>query len=66
LEGSVLIETIFGWPGIGNYIFSSLFAGDMNAVLGGTILVGTVFIFLNTFSDLLYRLVDPRSKAVGA
>lgn len=63
LEGSVLIETIFGWPGIGNYIFSSLFAADMNAVLGGTILVGTVFVLLNTFSDLLYRLVDPRSRS---
>lgn len=65
LEGSVLIETIFAWPGIGNYIFSSLFAADMNAVLGGTILVGTVFVLLNTFSDLLYRLLDPRSKAAG-
>lgn len=66
LEGSVLIETIFAWPGIGNYIFSSLFAADMNAVLGGTILVGTVFVLLNTFSDLLYRVLDPRSKAAGA
>lgn len=62
LEGSVLIETIFAWPGIGNYIFSSLLAADMNAVLGGTILVGTIFVLLNTFSDLLYRLLDPRSK----
>lgn len=66
LEGSVLIETIFGWPGIGNYLFSSLLAADMNAVLGGTILVGTVFVLLNTFSDLLYRLVDPRSKSQKA
>ena len=66
LEGSVLIETIFAWPGIGNYIFSSLFAADMNAVLGGTILVGTVFVLLNTFSDLLYRVLDPRSRAAGA
>lgn len=66
LEGSVLIETIFSWPGIGNYIFSSLFAGDMNAVLGGTILVGTVFILLNAGSDLLYRALDPRSKAFRA
>ncbi|MBW7921090.1 MAG: ABC transporter permease [Rubellimicrobium sp.] len=66
LEGSVLIETIFSWPGIGNYIFSSLLAGDMNAVLGGTILVGTVFVLLNTFSDVLYRVLDPRSRGFGA
>ena len=62
LEGSVLIETIFSWPGIGNYIYSSLFAADMNAVLGGTLLVGVVFVFLNMLSDVLYRALDPRSR----
>ena len=62
LEGSVLIETIFSWPGIGNYIYSSLFAADMNAVLGGTLLVGIVFVFLNMLSDVLYRTLDPRSR----
>ncbi|MEO8686194.1 MAG: ABC transporter permease [Devosia sp.] len=61
LEGSVLIETIFSWPGIGNYIYSSLFAADMNAVLGGTLLVGVVFVFLNMLSDVLYRTLDPRA-----
>jgi peptide/nickel transport system permease protein len=62
LEGSVLVETIFSWPGIGNYIYSSLFAADMNAVLGGTLLVGVVFVFLNMLSDVLYRVLDPRSR----
>ncbi|MDB5542108.1 MAG: Binding-protein-dependent transport system inner rane component [Devosia sp.] len=62
LEGSVLIETIFSWPGIGNYIYSSLFAADMNAVLGGTLLVGVVFVILNMLSDVLYRALDPRSR----
>jgi len=62
LEGSVLIETIFSWPGIGNYIYSSLFAADMNAVLGGTLLVGIVFVLLNMLSDVLYRVLDPRSR----
>ena len=61
LEGSVLTEIIFSWPGLGQYITKSLLAGDMNAVLGGTIVVGTCFITLNLFSDLLYRLLDPRS-----
>lgn len=62
LEGSVLVETIFSWPGIGNYIYSSLFAADMNAVLGGTLLVGIVFVVLNMLSDVLYRVLDPRSR----
>lgn len=62
LEGSVLIETVFGWPGIGNYIASSLFRGDINAVLGGTFLVGAIFIFLNQLSDALYNTLDPRTR----
>ncbi|MEX2520409.1 MAG: ABC transporter permease [Paracoccaceae bacterium] len=63
LEGSVLTETVFSWPGIGQYITTSLFNADMNAVLGGTIVVGTCFVGVNMFSDLLYRLVDPRARA---
>jgi dipeptide transport system permease protein len=62
LAGAVLTETIFSWPGIGNYIYSSLFAADMNAVLGGTLLVGVVFVLLNMLSDVLYRVLDPRSR----
>lgn len=62
LEGSVLTEIVFSWPGIGFYITSSLRNADMNAVLGGTIVVGTVFIGINLFSDLLYRTLDPRTR----
>ncbi|WP_051332673.1 ABC transporter permease [Cucumibacter marinus] len=62
LEGSVLIETVFAWPGLGNYIASSLLSGDMEAVLGGTLVVGAIFVFLNVASDALYRVLDPRSR----
>ncbi len=62
LEGSVLTETVFAWPGLGLYITNSLQNADMNAVLGGTIVVGTVFIGLNLLSDGLYRLLDPRTR----
>jgi len=62
LEGSVLTETVFSWPGIGQYITRSLFNADMNAVLGGTIVVGVCFVGINMFSDLLYKLVDPRAR----
>jgi len=62
LEGSVLTETVFAWPGLGQYITSSLLNADMNAVLGGTIVVGAIFIGLNVLSDLLYRVVDPRAR----
>ncbi|MEL6464466.1 MAG: ABC transporter permease [Pseudomonadota bacterium] len=62
LEGSVLTEIIFSWPGIGSYITTALLSADMNAVLGGTVVVGLIFILLNIFSDLLYRVFDPRAK----
>ncbi len=62
LEGSVLTETVFAWPGLGQYITNSLLSADMNAVLGGTLVVGSVFIGLNLLSDLLYRLLDPRAR----
>ena len=47
LEGSVLTEIIFSWPGIGQYITHSLFNGDMNAVVGGTVIVGMCFVCIN-------------------
>ncbi len=62
LEGSVLTETVFAWPGIGQYITASLFKNDMNAVIGGTIVVGVCFVGINMLSDLLYRMVDPRAR----
>lgn len=62
LEGSVLTEIIFSWPGIGSYITTALLSADMNAVLGGTVVVGLVFVLLNVFSDLLYRFFDPRAQ----
>ncbi|GBC61059.1 ABC transporter permease [Desulfonema ishimotonii] len=62
LEGSVLTETVFAWPGLGFYLTQSLLSADMNAVLGGTIVVGSVFIGINLFCDGLYRLLDPRAR----
>ncbi len=63
LEGSVLTETIFSWPGLGLYITNSLQNADMNAVLGGTMIIGAVFIAINLLSDILYRTLDPRTRS---
>jgi len=62
LEGAVLTETVFAWPGFGRYLTNSLLAGDMNAVLGCTIVVGSIFIGVNLLSDVLYRVLDPRAR----
>ena len=61
LEGSVMIETIFSWPGIGNYLTVALLNADMSAVLGSTLVIGAVFIGINKISDVLYRVLDPRA-----
>ncbi|WP_455481682.1 ABC transporter permease [Bartonella sp. B35(2025)] len=62
LEGAVLTETIFALPGFGRYLTSALLAGDMNVVVGCTLLVGFFFVAINLFSDLLYRILDPRTR----
>ena len=62
LEGSVLTETVFAWPGLGLYLTKSLLNADMNAVLGSTIVVGTIFLGVNLFSDFLYKVMDPRAR----
>ena len=62
LEGSVLTETVFAWPGLGQYLTNSLQNADMNAVLGGTLLIGIIFVGLNLLSDFLYTLLDPRVR----
>jgi len=62
LEGAVVTENVFAWPGIGQYLTTSLMNADMNPVIGATLLVGTVYVLLNQLADLLYRLWDPRVK----
>ena len=62
LEGAVLTETVFAWPGLGLYITQSLFNADMTAVLGGTLVVGVAFVGLNLLSDVLYTFFDPRAR----
>lgn len=62
LEGAVLTETIFSWPGLGQYLTGSLLNADMNAVLGATLVVGLSYTLLNTVADLLYRVLDPRVR----
>src|SRR5215510_5498993 len=62
LEGSVLTETVFAWHGIGLYITDSIFGQDLPAVMGGTIVVGAIFIIINMLTDLAYRVLDPRAR----
>ena len=62
LEGAVITETVFSWPGIGLYLTVSLLNADMNAVLGATLVIGMVYVVLNLLSDMAYRVLDPRVR----
>ncbi|AYZ66579.1 ABC transporter permease [Burkholderia multivorans] len=62
LEGAVLTETVFSWQGIGLYMTNALFAADMPAVLGGTLLIGLAFVTLNACADFISHLIEPRSE----
>ncbi len=63
LEGAVLTENVFGWPGFGQYFTNALLNGDMNAVLACTLIVGLIFMCLTLLTDILYRALDPRITA---
>jgi peptide/nickel transport system permease protein len=62
LEGAVFTETVFAWPGIGRYLTISMFAADVPAILGGTLVIGICFILLNTLTDLIVGGLDPRLR----
>ena len=63
LGSTVLVETVFDWPGIGLYAVSSAIAGDFKPVMGVTLLIGLNFMIVNLIVDLLYGVLDPRLRA---
>lgn len=62
LGGAILTETIFGWPGIGRYIYDAIGYRDYPVIQSGILIVATMFVMINLIVDLLYALVDPRIK----
>ncbi|EIM26358.1 ABC transporter permease [Microvirga lotononidis] len=62
LEGAVVTEVVFSWPGIGQYMTNALMIGDMNAILAATIIVGIIFMILNFLADVAYAVLDPRTR----
>ncbi len=57
--GAVIIETVFGYPGMGLFIVQAAHGLDFPAILGSDLLVGVVIVFVNLVVDLLYRILDP-------
>jgi peptide/nickel transport system permease protein len=62
LSGSVLVENVFSWPGLGQYAFKSAIGLDLPGIMGVSIVVAGIFITINLIVDLLYRLIDPNMR----
>jgi peptide/nickel transport system permease protein len=62
IGGSVVIESIFSWPGIGNYAMNSILIHDYPAIQGYAVVTVSAVIFINLMVDLIYILIDPRLR----
>ncbi|APH04433.1 ABC transporter permease [Bacillus weihaiensis] len=62
LGGAILTETIFGWPGIGRYLYDAIGYRDYPVIQSGILVIAAFFILINLIVDLLYAVVDPRIK----
>ncbi|MCL2788503.1 MAG: ABC transporter permease [Micrococcales bacterium] len=62
LSGTVLVESIFGWPGLGSYAYHAASKLDLLAVMGVGLVVGVVYLTINLIVDLLYGFIDPRVR----
>ncbi|MCO7125787.1 ABC transporter permease [Sporolactobacillus shoreicorticis] len=62
LGGAILTETIFGWPGVGLYIYNAIQYRDYPVIQSGILVIAFIFVMVNFIVDLLYGLFDPRIK----
>ncbi|WP_243388087.1 ABC transporter permease [Bacillus kexueae] len=62
LGGAILTETIFGWPGVGRYLYDAITYRDYPVIQSGILIIATIFVFINLIVDLLYAVIDPRIK----
>ena len=65
IGGSVIVETIFSWPGIGNLMIEAVRTRDFPLVQGIALLFAVGYVFITTTVDLLYRVADPRLRSTG-
>jgi peptide/nickel transport system permease protein len=63
LGGSVVVEYIFDWPGLGGYAVGAIVKNDFPAVMGVTLFLATIYLSINLIVDLLYQVVDPRLRS---
>jgi peptide/nickel transport system permease protein len=64
VSGSILVESVFSWPGLGNTVFEAVGRRDYPMLQGAFLLITVSVVLANTTADLLYAVLDPRVKAV--
>lgn len=62
LGGNVIVERIFAWPGIGQYLYEAILSNDFEAIQGVILLIAVLYVLLNLTVDVLYSLIDPRIR----
>lgn len=62
LGGMVLVETIFNWPGVGQFAYESVLSADFPAIIGVALLIALNYMIINTVVDILYGVIDPRVR----
>src|SRR3989304_4319775 len=62
LEGAVLTETVFAWPGLGRYATNAMLSQDFAGFMGVTLLIALIFSFANLIVDLAYGLLNPKIR----
>jgi peptide/nickel transport system permease protein len=62
LSGTVFVESIFAWPGLGQYAYRSATGLDLPAIMGVTLFIAVLYIVINFIVDLLYGVIDPRIR----
>jgi peptide/nickel transport system permease protein len=62
MAGNVVVESVFAWPGIGNYAVAAMMSKDSGPIQSFVLFVGVVYVFVNLAVDLVYGLVDPRIR----
>jgi peptide/nickel transport system permease protein len=62
LGGSVVIETVFAWPGVGRVIMQAIQSQDFPVIQAGVALVAIIFVAINLLVDMLYGVLDPRIR----
>ena len=65
VTGTVIVETVFAWPGIGKFVVDSIFDRDYPVIQGFVVFTGTLFVVVNLVVDILYVRLDPRVRLTG-